>query len=55
MSPARVPYRDLPGVDVDGLVKQIGMVESLDYEILLPGHGRLGDKSDVAEAREYLD
>lgn len=55
VSPARVPYRDLPGVDVDGLVKQIGMVESLDYEILLPGHGRLGDKSDVAEAREYLD
>jgi glyoxylase-like metal-dependent hydrolase (beta-lactamase superfamily II) len=55
VSPGRVPYRDLPGVDVDGLIDQIRAVEALEFEILLPGHGRLGDKSDVAEAREYLD
>jgi glyoxylase-like metal-dependent hydrolase (beta-lactamase superfamily II) len=54
VSPGRVPYRDLSGVDVDGLAEQIRGVEALDFDILLPGHSRLGDKSDVAEAREYL-
>ena len=55
VSPGRVPYRDLSGVDIDGLAEQIGAVEALDFDILLAGHSRLGDKSDVAEAREYLD
>jgi glyoxylase-like metal-dependent hydrolase (beta-lactamase superfamily II) len=55
VSPGRVPYRDLSGVDVDGLAEQIRGVEALDFDTLLPGHGRLGDKSDVAEAGEYLE
>jgi glyoxylase-like metal-dependent hydrolase (beta-lactamase superfamily II) len=55
VSPGRVPYRDLSGIDVDGLAEQIRAVEALDFDILLPGHSRLGDTSDVAEAREYLE
>ena len=55
VSPARVPYQDFAGADVDGLAEQIRAVEALDFDILLPGHSRLGDKSDVVEAREYLD
>lgn len=54
VSPGRVPYRDFPGADIDGLAGQIEAVGALDFETLLPGHGRLGDNSDVAEARDYL-
>jgi glyoxylase-like metal-dependent hydrolase (beta-lactamase superfamily II) len=55
VSPDRVPYQDMAGVDVDGLAKQIEAVEALDFDTMLPGHGRRGDKSDATKAGEYLD
>jgi glyoxylase-like metal-dependent hydrolase (beta-lactamase superfamily II) len=55
VSPDRVPYQDLAGVDLDGLAKQIEAVESLDFDVMLPGHGRRGDKRDATKAREYLE
>jgi glyoxylase-like metal-dependent hydrolase (beta-lactamase superfamily II) len=55
VSPGRVPYQDMAGNDIDGLVQQIETVEGLDFEIMLPGHSRLGDKSDATAAREYLE
>jgi len=55
VSPDRLPYQDLAGVDLDGLAKQIEAVESLDFDIMLPGHGRRGDKSDATRAREYFE
>jgi glyoxylase-like metal-dependent hydrolase (beta-lactamase superfamily II) len=55
VSPDRLPYQDLAGVDVEGLAKQIEAVESLDFAVMLPGHGRRGDKGDATEAREYLE
>jgi glyoxylase-like metal-dependent hydrolase (beta-lactamase superfamily II) len=55
VSPDRLPYQDLAGVDIDGLANQIETVESLDFDIMLPGHGRRGDKGDATKAREYLE
>ena len=55
VSPKRVPFRDFAGADVDGLAQQIATVEGLDFEIMLPGHGPRGDKSDATEAREYME
>lgn len=55
VSPGRLPYRDFPGADLDGLARQIAAVEALDFDILLPGHARMGDSQDVRMAREYLD
>jgi glyoxylase-like metal-dependent hydrolase (beta-lactamase superfamily II) len=55
VSPDRLPYQDMAGVAVDGLAKQIEAVEALDFAIMLPGHGRRGDKGDATKAREYLD
>jgi glyoxylase-like metal-dependent hydrolase (beta-lactamase superfamily II) len=55
VSPDRLIYQDMAGVDIDGLAKQIAAVESLDFDIVLPGHGRRGDKGDVTRAREYLE
>lgn len=55
VSPQRVPYRDFGGADIDGLFAQVEAVEGLDFEIMLPGHSRLGDRGDATEAREYLE
>lgn len=55
ISPGRVPYRDFAGADIDGLAEQIAAVEALDFDIMLPGHGPRGDKSDATEQRLYLD
>ena len=54
ISPGRVPYKDMPGADLDGLSQQIDRVRELDFEVLLPGHSRLGTMEDVTEAAEYL-
>lgn len=55
VSPGRLPYRDFPGADIDGLLNQIEAVQALDFEIMAPGHSRLGDKSDADEALAYLE
>jgi glyoxylase-like metal-dependent hydrolase (beta-lactamase superfamily II) len=55
VSPGRLPYRDFPGADIDGYLDQIKAVEALDFEIMLPGHSRNGDKQDATEARIYQE
>ncbi|MDH3666081.1 MAG: MBL fold metallo-hydrolase [Paracoccaceae bacterium] len=55
VSPGRLPYRDFPGADIAGLIEQIERVEGLDFQILAPGHSRLGEKADATAAREYIE
>lgn len=55
VSPGRLPYKDFPGADIAGLIEQTRAVEALDFEIMAPGHSRLGDKSDAVAAREYVE
>jgi len=55
VSPGRLPYKDFPGADIAGLIEQTRRVEALDFDILAPGHSRLGDKADAVEAREYVE
>ena len=54
VSPGRLPYRDFPGADINGLMDQIRAVQALSFEIMLPGHSRLGNQSDSEEALAYL-
>ncbi|MEJ2015774.1 MAG: MBL fold metallo-hydrolase, partial [Limibacillus sp.] len=54
VSPGRLPYRDFPGADINGLMNQIRAVQALRFEIMLPGHSRLGNQSDSEEALAYL-
>lgn len=54
VSPKRLPYRDFPGADVDGWLDQIRKIESLDFDILAPGHGGVGTKADATDARVYM-
>jgi glyoxylase-like metal-dependent hydrolase (beta-lactamase superfamily II) len=55
VSPGRLPYKDFPGADIAGLIEQTKKIEALDFEIMSPGHSRLGNKADATEAREYVE
>ncbi len=55
VSPGRLPYKDFPGANIAGLIEQTKAVEALDFEIMSPGHSRLGNKADATEAREYVE
>lgn len=55
VSPGRLPYRNFPGVDIDGMIDQIKAVESLDFDILTPGHSANGSKQDATDTRIYIE
>lgn len=54
VSAKRLFYRDFPGADVDDWINQVRRVQSLDFEILVGGHGPVGTKSDVGDGLAYL-
>ena len=51
----RLPYQDFPDADLNGLIAGLNTIEALDFDILAPGHGALGGKTDVADHRRYLE
>lgn len=54
VSVKRLPYRDMPGADVGGIITQIEAVDALDFDTLVGGHGPVGGKADVADQHAYL-
>lgn len=50
----RLPYRDFPGVDINGLAAQIDKVASLKFDLMAPGHGGTGTIEDVRLQVTYL-
>lgn len=54
-APDRLPYQDFAGANVDDYIAQIAKVETLDFEILAPGHGRVGTPEEVTENRVYVE
>ena len=55
VSPKRLPWRDFPHTDIDGMIEQIKVVESLDFDVLLPGHSVIGTKEDATNTRLYIE
>lgn len=58
ISIGRVPFQTIfrstgPGI-LDALLNSIRLVEMLDFDVAAPGHGSVGDKSDIAAYRHYL-
>ncbi len=51
----RMPYRNLPNFYMPELIHFIKQVETLDYEIAIPGHGEMGTPKDVVRYRNYLE
>ena len=50
-----IPFRNLPDWYIPDWVDSLRAVEQMDFDILAPGHGPLGDKSDVKAMREYAE
>ena len=55
VSARRLFYRDFPGANVDDWIRQVQRVESLDFDILVGGHGPVGVKRDVSLGIAYLE
>jgi len=53
--PKRMPFKTLSDAYFPEWMDALGFVESMDFEILAPGHGPLGSKEDVVQHREYLE
>ena len=50
-----MPFRNLPDWYIPDWVDLLRAVEQMDFDILAPGHGPLGDNSDVRAMREYVE
>ncbi len=51
----RLPYRNLGGGFMPDWINAIKFVEQLDFDILAPGHGVIGTKTDAANHRKYFE
>ncbi len=49
-----VAFRDLPDSYLPDWIESLQRVEQLDFDVLVPGHGPIGAKADVAAFRGYL-
>ena len=54
-SPKRLPYRDFPRSNIDGWINQIRKIETLEFDIFAPAHGKVGVKADAVDARIYIE
>jgi glyoxylase-like metal-dependent hydrolase (beta-lactamase superfamily II) len=49
-----LPFRGLPDSYFPDWIESLQRVEAMDFDILVPGHGANGNKSDVVAMRQYL-
>lgn len=50
-----VAYRALPDAFPDEWIESLKRVERLDFEVLVPGHGKVGRKEHVGLFRRYME
>ena len=50
-----VAFRTLPDSYIGEWIESLKRVEAIDFEILSPGHGRIGKKADVRAFRGYME
>ena len=51
----RLPFRNFPRTDIDGLIKQIKTAEALKFKTLIPGHGGVGNHGHLKTFRVYIE
>ena len=51
----RLPYRILTDAYLPDWIDALKRVEAIDFDILVPGHGIVGVKADVADRRAYME
>jgi glyoxylase-like metal-dependent hydrolase (beta-lactamase superfamily II) len=55
VSSKRLFYRDFPGANLDQWIEQVRKIDSLEFEVMIGGHGPVGVKSDVGAGIAYLE
>lgn len=55
MAPRRLPFRNMPGATIDDWTNQVRVIDTLDFEILSPGHGNVGPRESVGEVITYME
>ena len=50
----RLPYRNLSDAYFPDWIDALRHMETIDFDVLAPGHGKLGGKSDITAHRQYL-
>jgi len=55
MAPRRLPFRDFPGANFDEWLEQVKVIDTLDFDVLTPGHGEVGDRASVGEVIGYME
>jgi len=51
----RLPFQTLGNDRLDAWLNAIRGVENIDFDYIVPGHGEIGNKADLAEHRGYLE
>ena len=49
-----VAFKNFPDAYIPEWIASLRKVEAMDFEILIPGHGRIGNRADVVAFREYM-
>lgn len=47
-------WKNLTDAYIPDWMNALGRVEAMEFEVLAPGHGKLGDKTDVVAFRRYM-
>lgn len=55
VSPGTIAFRNFPGAYIEHWIEYLKRIEDLDFDILAPGHGRMGTKADVVAFRTYIE
>ena len=50
-----LPFRDFPDAYIEDWIESLKRVEALDFDILAPGHGSLGNKEHARAHRVYME
>ena len=50
-----VAFRDFPDAYIPEWIESLRKVEAMDFDILVPGHGKIGNRADVVAFREYME
>ena len=51
----RIPFQDFPDAYIEDWIDSLKRVETLDFDVLAPGHDRLGRKEHVRNLRGYIE
>ena len=51
----RMPYKDLQGYDIQGMIDSTKEVLNMDFDVFVGGHAQTGQKEDVQQYLGYLE